>query len=91
MPPGSWLVSLDFAVPDVEPVASLPAAGHTVHVYQLPLWPETSQLVQQAMDAPVADPDAMAWQAIYPQRQPPRVKHREPPRELRRGRWGLRR
>ena len=90
MQPGSWLVSLDFAVPDVEPKASFPAAGHQLHVYQLPLWPDAAQAVQQALDEPPPSPDEQAWQAIYPHRQPPRVKHRPAPPPPQRNRWGLR-
>lgn len=90
MQPGSWLVSLDFAVPDVEAVASFPTAGHQLHVYQLPLWPEAAQAVQQALKEPPLSPEEQAWQAIYPHRQPPRVKHRPAPPPQRRNRWGLR-
>ena len=38
MAPGSWLVSLAFAVPGVCPSARLDSfAGHAVWIYQLPL------------------------------------------------------
>ena len=73
---GSWLVSLDFVVPDVQAHAVLAAAGHTLYVYQLPLWPDAAQTVQQAMQVAHASPQEQAWDAIYPHRQAPRVKHR---------------
>lgn len=90
MRPGSWLVSLDFVVQDVPAHASLPAGSHTVHIYQLPLWPEAAEAVQQALEMPPPSPEAQAWNAIYPHRQPPRVKHRPPPPPPQRNRWGLR-
>lgn len=38
MPPGSWLVSLEFPLPDVPPSAQLPGAdGRTLWLYRLPL------------------------------------------------------
>ena len=87
---GSWLVSLDFMVPDVEAVVSLPAAGHQLHVYQLPLWPDAAQAVQQAIETPPPSADELSWHAIYPQRRPPRTKRRAPVPAPKRGLWGLR-
>ena len=41
MPPGAWLVSLEFPVPGVRPQAQLPLGGERVlWVYRLPLKPQ---------------------------------------------------
>lgn len=45
MQPGSWLVSLDFALPGVEPTVLLPGPGrHCVRVYAIPLGGEDQAL-----------------------------------------------
>lgn len=76
---GSWLVSLDFAVPDVQPLATLPAAGHTLHVYRLPLWPEAIEEVEAVLHAPPPSPEDQAWEAIYPRKHAPRALRRPEP------------
>lgn len=83
---GSWLVSLDFEVPDATAVAQLPAGHHTVHIYALPLWPQAQEVAQQVMGQRPASPQAQAWESIYPRRTPPRVKFRPAPSELRKKR-----
>lgn len=87
---GSWLVSLEFPIPDLPSQASLAAAGHTLHVYRLPLWPGAAEEAQAALDQPPLTPAEQAWAAIYPRREPPRLKHREPPPAPKRRLWGLR-
>ena len=77
MPAGSWLVSLDFAVPDAQPFAELETeSGRRLHIYQLPLWPESRRAMEEGIVAAQSSPEAMAWQAIYPRREPPRIKPR---------------
>lgn len=82
MAPGSWLVSLDFAVPDATAHATWPAQNHTVYVYALPLWPEARAAAEAALHAPVASPQEEDWHAIYPRRKLPKATYRPTYAEL---------
>ena len=88
MSEGSWLVSLDFPVPDAQPAATGEAAGHQWYAYQLPLWPQSHQTAHEAMAAPQLSKDELAWQSIYPRRHPPRIKNRPVEETPRKRLWG---
>lgn len=67
MQPGAWLVSLEFAVPDVEPVASLAGPGRrTVWIYRLQAASSDSTV---AAAQPITSPPLVGAHAARPGRR----------------------